>query len=390
MKILVVGGSFDTAYGKPSSVIDKIAKTFHRHSLLTINGGTLSKLKALLDGDWIVGQFDVVLWAPNVSNDEEKMLHRIKELNKKCILISTKQRRRAGEYTHGDIVGRLLKTHSNLGITFDIEKKPFKLTISDPLGNEYYSGYDVEKAGALLFNRIQYLKNGQRIGSKSVGQISNHPDIEPAFIDVIHRFGKEFTKHVNAVNPNRLLGNASTRCAKGFPAIRSENKGWYYVSRRNVDKENITNEDFVAVSNREDLVEYVGTNKPSVDTPIQVRLFNHYPNIKYMIHGHVYVKNGLETQQKVPCGYLNEFDQILKLYPDQNVTKMLINLKGHGCLMAVDSLDKFDDVEFFSRPFPEGDDMYLPAVPAEEPVPELPKPPMLVIEGASLPILGFR
>ena len=40
------------------------------------------------------------------------------------------------------------------------------------------------------------------------------------FVGVVHRMGDRFSGFVNAVNPNRLLGNASTRCSYGFPAAR--------------------------------------------------------------------------------------------------------------------------------------------------------------------------
>jgi ribulose-5-phosphate 4-epimerase/fuculose-1-phosphate aldolase len=393
MKILVVGGNFDVNGGKPSKVIEAIhtelSASMWRNDTLLVNGGSLDKLKALVESDWLIKQYRVVLWAPNVSNDEEKLLHSIKKLNPKCVLVSTKQRRHYDEYTHGDIVGRLLKTRSNLGITFDIYKKPFKLTVSDPLGNEYYSGYDIKEATTALRKRLQNIDMMKRVSSSSIGEINKHPEIEPKFIETIQRFGKEFSKFVNAVNPNRLLGNASTRCAKGFPAVRSETGNFYYVSKRNVDKEGIASEDFVPVTTCETVVEYVGTHKPSVDTPIQVRIFNRYPNIKYMIHGHVYVKNGLETGTKIPCGYVDEFDEIMDLYPKANTNEMLINLRGHGCLICVDDLSKFDTVEFMGRPFPEGENMFLPAIPAIEVTPVLPKPP-LVLEGSTLLGLGFR
>ncbi len=396
MKVLIVGGTFDENGGKPSSVIGQIhsemTKKTRSFDSLLVNGGTLNKLKLLVEDDWLLKQYNIVLWAPNIANNEDRLLHLVKSLNPRCVLISTKQRRHPDEYTHGDIVGRLLKSRSNLGITFDVGSKPYKLTVSDPLGNEYYSGFDISDATRAIRNRLLEFDMMTRIPSKSIGQIDKHADIDPKFIEVIHRFGNEFTKHVNAVNPNRLLGNASTRCAKGFPAIRSQSGNFYYVSKRNVDKENITSQDFVPVTTSEHIVEYVGTQKPSVDTPIQVRIFNYYPNIKYMIHGHVYVKSGLETESKIPCGFIDEFEEVKSLYPRPDTKEMLINLRGHGCLIAVDDLSKFDSVEFISRPFPEGDDMYLPAVPvpAVANAPELPKPPTIVLDGnnASITLFG--
>jgi ribulose-5-phosphate 4-epimerase/fuculose-1-phosphate aldolase len=120
------------------------------------------------------------------------------------------------------------------------------------------------------------------------------------------------------------------------------------VSRRNVDKETIASEEFVAVKSN-GLVGYFGENKPSVDSPIQIKVFENYPNINYIIHGHVYIAGGLTTQNKIPCGYVDEYSDINELYPDKTVKKMLINLKGHGCFIAANSLDDFREIKFLSR-----------------------------------------
>ena len=62
----------------------------------------------------------------------------------------------------------------------------------------------------------------------------------------------------------------------------------YLVSRRNVDKTTMSASDFVLVTGNESKVEYFGDVKPSVDAPIQIRLFNYYEGVCYMVHGHVY------------------------------------------------------------------------------------------------------
>ena len=46
-----------------------------------------------------------------------------------------------------------------------------------------------------------------------------------------------------------------------------------FVSKRNVDKQFITLSNFVPVYMQEDKLMYCGDEKPSVDTPVQVRLY---------------------------------------------------------------------------------------------------------------------
>ena len=172
------------------------------------------------------------------------------------------------------------------------------------------------------------------------------------FIDIIKNFGDQFATFVNAVNPNRLLGNASTRCSSGFPAVKEDER--IFVSKRNVDKQTLCSEDFVEVSLPDKHIEYFGENKPSVDTPIQVLLFSCFPNIKYMIHGHVYVEGAPMTRHKIPCGYLEETVDILEHFHDHlNVEQFSINLRGHGCLICCSDLAYFDTVKLEGRPFPE-------------------------------------
>jgi len=89
-----------------------------------------------------------------------------------------------------------------------------------------------------------------------------------------------------------------------------------------------------------------------VDTPIQIRLFNYYRNIKYIVHGHVYLETPYMTRSKIPCGYIEEFDEIADLVP-QDERNFSVNLKGHGCLILATDLTYFKDQKLIGRPFPE-------------------------------------
>lgn len=351
MKILVVGGTFDRNGGRASKIIHSLYESFVAYEgnedtdVSYINGGSLSDITDL---DFTV--YDVLFWAPNISNDEAKIIPDIKKQNPKLLLISSK-RVVEKHYTEGDIVGRLLKTKSNLGVMITKDER-YRFRLMDPLGNCHVDTYSAEQLGSSIMKRVEFIRTMTRNGSRRVGERRDFV-VNPDFIEFIKHSATEFTKHVNAVNPNRLLGNASTRCMFGFPAERSE--GRMFVTQRNIDKQLIETDGFVEVNPAEEtVVEFYGDKKPSVDTPIQICLFNYYPNINYMVHGHVYVNGAKMTHSKVPCGYLEEFDEIVALYPNRNEKAFAVNLKGHGCMLLAETVDDLWSMgEYVSRDFPE-------------------------------------
>lgn len=340
---LVVGGDWNTDRGKPSSIVAKLAATLGWPCL---NGGNIRNLR-LLD----LKSLAALVWMPNISNEEEKLLPDIKKTNPQLLLIQSK-RVVEKDYTEQDIIGRLLASHSNLGIMITKPSDRLWFKLLDPLGNIWTSTDDVEVLGRAIAGRVSTLLGMKRVGSERVGEKQPF-HIEPEFIQVIRTYGDQFTRFVNAVNPNRLLGNASTRCAKGFPAVRTS--GAIYVTRRNVDKTTLSEDDFVQVLPRTDKVYYYGDQKPSVDSPIQLRLFDYYPRVNYMLHGHVYVKGGIKTHSKIPCGYIDEYEEIIGRVPDRQATNFVINLRGHGCLILAETLRFFIDQTLEGRPFPEGE-----------------------------------
>lgn len=347
MKAIVIGGTFDEKGGKPSSIVAALAQAL---GWPVKNGGTLDEIR---DMDFTA--YDTMMWMPNISNDEEKILPAIKQKNGRMLLISSK---RVVEKTYNefDVIGRLLKSRSNLGVM--IEKRAdgrYNFKLLDPLGNQYCNTDDITDLAGAISARVATIKGLTRIGSEQVGP-ERPSGVEPEFIKTVIRLGDEFSRHVNAVNPERFLGNASTRrttrCCHGFPAVRADDDT-YLVSRRNVDKQTMTPDDFVHIRKDEDKVRYYGAAKPSVDSPIQIRLFNHYAGVNYIVHGHVYVDGAPMTDSKVPCGHVEEFNEIVKLVPDGGATDFVINLRGHGCLVFAKDLAFFDRVKFKGRPFPE-------------------------------------
>ncbi len=345
----LIGGTFDNNGGKFSSVVAKLASYLNSSQGVRLNGGRLDQLKELQ----FSSMSGVLLWMPNIDNSEDKILPRIKEENPKLLLVSSK-RVVEKDYTEVDVIGRLLKSKSNLGLMITKEGELYRFKLLDPLGNLWADTIDISDLCANLLKRIETLKSMTRIGSVRVGG-ARPLDIRPDFIELVRKLGSKFSKFVNAVNPNRLLGNAATRCSYGFPSVRQDMFA-VFVTRRNVDKATLSKDDFVEVDATSfDTVKYYGDFKPSVDTPIQLRLFREYPKVKYIIHGHVYVPGAVLTTHKLPCGSVEEVHEIVKLIPNKDRTNFVVNLKGHGCLLLMDDegLKIASDIAFEGRPFPE-------------------------------------
>ncbi len=340
MDIFVVGGTFDEDGGKPSYIVSQLMESLGAEG---INGGCLTELEI----DFT--EISTLIWMPNIDNAEDKILPEIKKANPHILLIQSK-RVIEKDYQVSDVVGRLLTSKSLLGIMITKESGDYTYRVIDPLGNQHCLTADIDVLASTISDRVKYIKGLSRIGSKSIGP-EREMDIDQRFIDIIQRSGTEFSKFVNAINPNRLLGNASTRCSYGFPASRDGDR--IFVTRRNVDKQTLSQDDFVEVALNDGVIEFLGDAKPSVDTPIQVMLFDHFKNIKYMIHGHVYVEGAELTDHKIPCGFIEEFDDIVNFVTDSETEEFAINLRGHGCLIACSNLDFFDSIKFTNRPFPE-------------------------------------
>ena len=346
MKKLIVGGTFDVLGGRQSYLVAQLASGLGP-DWECINGGYIDTIRQFTPTGC-----DVLLWMPNVSNDELKIIDTLKTINPRMILIQSK-RVIEKDYLPADVVGRLLKAHALLGIMITKHDDVYMFDVIDPLGNIWASTSSIVCVGRAINDRLDYLLSLSRVGSIKTDLDACHT-VPEDFVSVVREYGTEFAKFIKAFNPNRLLGNASTRCAKGFPAVRMDDH--ILVTRRNVDKETLSADDFVLVDNHmQKAVHYAGDKKPSVDTPIQVKLFEYYPNVKYMIHGHAYVHGGLFTSTKVPCGYVEEVEEVTSLFPDSQHTNFVVNLKGHGCLILGDSLEFMREQmpKLYGRPLPE-------------------------------------
>jgi hypothetical protein len=380
--ILFVGGTFNrTGDAPPSELVRRVGYGLYT----TVNGGTIQDLEEIVNE---VDKFSAVIWMPNICNSETKFLPKIKEKAPHIVLISSK-RNDNDNYTFKEIVDRALKARSQLLIEVQRSFGHLYFRLVDPLGNVsrkfnvktpghwHGDNLDLEEFRHVLYERIQFLLRMKRVGCVFEGADPNGaPQIDTQFLGAVKKYADRFHDLIHGENENpRFMGNASFRCTKGgFPSQRSRN-GQIFVSRRNVDKRSLDADSFVAVEAsldtvrkpsphrphaktlilKDDAVKYWGHNKPSVDTPVQVLLYQAFPNINYMLHAHVYHKEGVMTNRYVPCGDIREVNEIVNAVNDPETKRFIVNLKGHGSLIAsakVEDLLDQDD-HFYVRPMPE-------------------------------------
>lgn len=369
--MLMVGGNFDAAGGRPSRIMTKIFnETLYRDDVQVdiYNGGFVDELRHNILPQ--AANYDIVLWGPNVPNTEEKVRN-VKEINPKAILISTK--RNNGEYDFGELISRALAQKSNLVLEFSQDKTGeipngiYSMRVFDPLGNLFFSGTSIPIMTSILLNRTMELTEFTRIGSSPADGKSPKVPNEKEFFAFARSCSDIFHNLINpSAGTTRFLGNMSFRCQNGFPSFRGKDNT-IYVSRRNVDKRFIDADSFVPTAMAEDgSVKYYGENKPSVDTPVQQRLYQMFPQMNYMIHAHCYFDTPLKTEHPVPCGAIEEVDEIVKAVDnaytlsDLKAAKFIaINLTGHGCLLMASDVKEFTrlmdekDNHFVKRPAPE-------------------------------------
>lgn len=376
--VLIVGGTFDNAGGKPSGLINSIISHISEDpevNVTSVNGGWVEDLHHEILPTVVA--YKVVLWFANVSNNEVK-LRDVKAINPKCILITSK--RNDGEkYTFAELISRALAIKANLTIEFVKDSDGlFNMMLFDPLGNVFYDGFMVDEMCDKLLKRVKELLRFTRV--PSVQDTNEAPNVleETDFFNFAHSCADIFHNLIRpAKGTERFLGNMSFRCQNGFPSFRGEN-GIIYVSRRNVDKSDISAASFVPTYlDDTNTVKYFGENKPSVDTPVQLRLYKYFPWANYMIHAHCYVDiqdmpdvMAFSTTRPIPCGALEEVEEILeryvfwddlwKSYHNGETPHLLaINLVGHGCILIakdieiLKELQKHKDNCFVARQLPE-------------------------------------
>ena len=372
-KILFVGGSWDLNGGKKSKIVDEFAK--HLPNATVYNGGDYNDLNKILES---CTNYDTVIWWANVPNELPK-IRNVKDINYKAMLVSSK-RNIDNKYSFQDSLQRSFALKSNLTVEFSKNDNKYNMKLFDPLGNVWYEGLDIEECSKALLDRLAFIKSITRESTVSseenIGALAwffnmfkeemyksdNNPEIpiKKEFLSIVRDYAYKFAEATfQTKDVKRFLGNASFRCPKGFPSFR-EGK-YIFVSKRNVNKEFIGIDEFVPVYLKDGKIYYCGDNKPSVDTPIQVRMYNLLPNINYMIHSHCYIEDAPFTEKALPCGAVEEVDEISELLKDYygndfNRDFYLINLIGHGSIMIRNNPDQLKNINMVGRKLPA--DMY--------------------------------
>lgn len=377
-KVLIVGGTFDNEGGRPSKLIDNMFKEIAEadgYKVTLFNGGLVTSLHNIILP--AVANYDVVLWFANVPNDVDK-LRDVKALNPKCILVTSK-RNDDSKYTFAELISRALAIKANLTIEFS--KDPdglFNMMLFDPLGNVFYDGFDVPALCNALTGRVSKLLTFTRVPSvRETGLPMPEVPEETEFFEFAHDCADIFHNLIRpAKGTERFLGNMSFRCQNGFPSFRGEN-GIIYVSRRNVDKSDINASSFVPTYlDEQNTTKYFGEAKPSVDTPVQLRLYKLFPWANYMLHAHCYVDTtGIpdtlqyNTYTPVPCGAIEEVNKIRdplinkwsvwEACYNKQPRLIAVNLCGHGCILIAKDVEIFKELQkhkdncFVQRPTPE-------------------------------------
>lgn len=389
MKILFVAGDWnhiknpDDTYGKPSRMVFRgITETLsERHHVACFNGGNYDDLQKILG---MAKDYDVVFWWPNVPNNYEK-IRNVKDVAPHVMLVTSK-RNDTGRYSFMELTQMTLAAKANL--TFEIRKDNydrFQFLVYDPLGCAWYKGDSFTEALEAAERRLEYLR---QITRQSTVATSTSKELvlswyfdrfkqneyrsdrevevpqEEKFVALVRKYAVRFHEIMKpAHNVSRFLGNASLRpmppqvgrCSKGMPSFRKD--GYVFMSQRNVNKEFLDLEHFVPTYLEDGKVYYCGENKPSVDTPIQLRLYEQLPQINYIIHSHCYIEGAPFTTKSIPCGAIEEVDEVMealhKHYGAIEGTGFTLNLLGHGSLAFGKTVTDLEGLRYYGRQMPE-------------------------------------
>lgn len=311
------------------------------------NGGSLDELEDLYKQ---TPKYDAVIWMPFVDNDVPKWLPKIKQRAPHVQLVCSK-RIIENTYDLPEVVARALTVRANLVVCLTRGPDGFSTSLIDPLGNVFVATSAFDVLGRAIGHRLQVLGDTTRVASESLGHPLHVPD-KPHFFDLVRRHAEIFDALVpRPQGSTRFLGNASFRCTRGFPSFRSNDL--VFVSQRNIDKTHVGRDAFVAIEAAPvGPVRYHGHHKPSVDAPIQRALYHRYPWAQYMLHGHVYVAGAPMTETIVPCGALEEAQEVIKVLGDTRGS-VAVNLKGHGFLALMEDVSWADGLKYIPRPNPE-------------------------------------
>lgn len=319
MKTIIVGGNFGLK-SKESGLINKLTNIIKADKV--VNGGSIERLKIIANS---LRGYELVLWMPNINNEAAKLYPK---KDKGSVMIVSKVLRE--NRTIVDAVSRIFTMRGNAVIAINSNTKPFNFNLVDALGNSWSNSSSLKDLHRGIIKIYNWTKGSKRIGTSEVDNIDKFIGLNKIVADKF-----ELIKE-------RYFGNISTRCMQMFPSARYTNSHTL-VSKRNSSKERLTRDDMVLskFNDLKDNVIYSGSNKPSVDTPIQLSLFDKYPNINYIIHGHSYIEDAIMTDSYYPCGDMREYNELTR-YISKDSMSGKINLRNHGFLIYG---NKIEDIE---------------------------------------------
>ena len=361
MKTLFISGAYNDKGGKRSGYMHRLRQFMYtdfvklrgtyyhaRHTDVYFDtGGTFDDLVNKIFPEIV--DSDIVFWFCRTAEKNRRLVESVKKLNKNTLLVILALTN--GKKTIYEQVARMLSIRANLMLeirVWDVNK--FSASILDPLGNVFLRDEtDVRVVSQILCKLVSDLVNKHRVHSVSVGPVVSAPN-EEEFFTIAREQAAVFHDIIHADKQDRYLGHLSFRCEHGFPSFVKD--GLIFVTKRNVDKRSIDATSFVAINpDCHDIVEYYGVDAPSVDAPISIRLYNHYPSIRYMMHSHVYAENAPFTKSVNPCGAIEEADEIFALV--KNDDNFVVNLKGHGALVGAKDLNYLRTIKYVPRGLPE-------------------------------------
>ena len=330
-EVLVVGGTWDEKGGRPSKIITALANELEADRY---NGGSRFDLRKVAQS---AGKYDLIVWMPNVDNDHEKIYPKKAQ---GAVLICSKVMRPG--YAKAEAITRIFQMHANAVIQIHKPDR-YVFTLTDALGNDWSFSSEILKLVQGILELYQWTEGVERVGSRQ----ADVPD------DALQRFlacTRFVADQVENEVGSRYFGNVATRCQRMFPGIWEEDS--MYVSPRNTDKRRLQAEDMVLAWSGEDReVLYMGSRKPSVDTPVQLEIARKTDACVF-IHGHAKVVGAPTTKHYYPCGDLREAPEVIEIIRGGGHYGV-INLKNHGFLLYskfIEGMEKLVKLVHFAAP----------------------------------------
>lgn len=267
-----------------------------------------------------------------------KLLLRIKRLHPETLLIPFKIA--DPETTKADLIRFMLQAHAAL-MVYSTLGESGNYRIMDVFGNEIPA--DRAELPDRLSDEIVRLTKAVRRRSVHTGSLLPAVPHLAAFVRFSRDMRPAFTQIVERnVGTGRWPGNFSFRCTHGFMSARHD--GGFVITRRNVEKTGLTEQDFVSVDGalRDGKLSFSGAPdaKPSIDAPVHRVIYEHLPWVRALVHGHLFCVGDTvypESLERWPCGAENEGYDIASKAPKERRDLWIVNVDGHGFVALIGS-----------------------------------------------------